>query len=55
MSAEDPGARSRSGRAEDGGGDPACWLNRVCAACGRLADEDPPTRCPACGAEVTED
>ncbi|MGY1774253.1 MarR family transcriptional regulator [Geodermatophilus sp. SYSU D00804] len=31
------------------GGDPACWLARVCPACGRMADEDPPTRCPACG------
>ncbi len=45
--------RDPSSREE--GGDPACWLKRVCAACGRLADEDPPTRCPACGAEVTED
>ena len=31
------------------GGDPACWLARVCPACGRVADEDPPTRCPSCG------
>ncbi len=31
------------------GGDPVCWAERVCPACGRLADEDPPTRCPACG------
>jgi rubrerythrin len=37
---------------EDEGGDPACWLARVCPACGRLADEDPPTRCPACGEEL---
>ncbi|WP_336033274.1 MarR family transcriptional regulator [Geodermatophilus sp. FMUSA9-8] len=36
----------------DDGGDPACWLARVCPACGRLADEDPPTRCPACGEEL---
>jgi hypothetical protein len=35
--------------AEPEGGDPACWLQRVCPACGRLADEDPPTRCAACG------
>ena len=35
------------------GGDPACWLARVCPECGRLADEDPPTRCPACGTELT--
>jgi rubrerythrin len=39
----------------DDGGDPACWLHRVCPACGRLADEDPPTRCPACGAELPAD
>lgn len=31
------------------GGDPACWLHRVCPACGRIADEDPPTPCPGCG------
>jgi hypothetical protein len=37
---------------EDEGGDPACWLNRVCPACGRLAEENPPTRCPACGEEL---
>ena len=49
--------------AEDGGptpepvegGDPVCWLPRVCPECGRLADEDPPTRCPACGTELTGD
>ena len=34
------------------GGDPVCWLHRVCPACGRLADQDPPTRCPDCGAEL---
>ncbi|MBM7806829.1 DNA-binding MarR family transcriptional regulator [Geodermatophilus bullaregiensis] len=38
-----------------GGGDPACWLHRVCPACGRLADEDPPTRCAACGEELAVD
>jgi predicted amidophosphoribosyltransferase len=37
------------------GGDPACWLHRVCPECGRLAEEDPPTRCPACGAELPGD
>jgi hypothetical protein len=31
------------------GGDPACWLRRVCRACGRLADVDPPVRCSTCG------
>jgi rubrerythrin len=34
------------------GGDPACWLARVCPACGRLDDEDPPTRCPECGEAI---
>ncbi|MDK3258585.1 hypothetical protein [Blastococcus capsensis] len=38
-------------RADDGG-DPACWLSRVCPECGGLADEDPPTRCPRCGSEL---
>ncbi|MGZ4607726.1 MAG: hypothetical protein ACXVXV_16470 [Blastococcus sp.] len=40
---------------DDEGGDPACWLHRVCPECGRLADEEPPTRCPACGAAVPGD
>ncbi|MGH4024352.1 MAG: hypothetical protein ACRDRV_07180 [Pseudonocardiaceae bacterium] len=37
------------------GGDPVCWLARVCPACGQLADEDPPTRCPRCAAEITDE
>ncbi|RBY77614.1 MarR family transcriptional regulator [Geodermatophilus sp. TF02-6] len=41
--------------AEPEGGDPACWLHRVCPACGRLADEDPPTRCAACGEPLPEE
>jgi hypothetical protein len=45
----------RSPAPDDEGGDPACWLNRVCPDCGRLADEDPPTRCAACGAELVAD
>jgi hypothetical protein len=36
----------------DEGGDPACWLRRVCPDCGRLADDDPPVRCAGCGAEI---
>jgi hypothetical protein len=39
----------------DDGGDPACWLRRVCPGCGRLAEEDPPTTCAACGAELDAD
>ncbi|MFW3169763.1 hypothetical protein [Geodermatophilus sp. CPCC 206100] len=41
--------------AEPEGGDPACWLPRVCPACGRLADEDPPTRCAGCGEPLPAD
>jgi hypothetical protein len=39
----------------DEGGDPACLLRRVCPVCGRVADEDPPTTCAACGAELDPD
>jgi rubrerythrin len=35
----------------DSGGDPACWLDRVCDACGRLV-EGPDEVCPACGAPL---
>jgi rubrerythrin len=52
--ADDP-PRRRSPGPDDEGGDPACWLNRVCPDCGRLADEEPPTRCPACGAQLVAD
>ena len=38
--------------AEDLPGDPACLLRRVCQQCGSVADEDPPTVCPQCGAEM---
>ena len=48
-------AAVRSEPPEDEGGDPACWLRRVCPACGRLADQDPPTVCAACGAELLPD
>ena len=34
-------------------GDPVCLLRRVCQACGAGADEDPPTICPHCHAELT--
>jgi rubrerythrin len=36
----------------DRGGDPACWLARVCPDCGLLAEREPPTRCLRCGAEI---
>jgi uncharacterized protein YeaO (DUF488 family) len=39
---------------DDAPGDPACWLRRVCAACGNLAPVDPPTVCPECGSAIAE-
>ena len=38
--------------AADEGGDPVCWLNRVCPDCGLLTDEEPPLTCPRCGATI---
>ncbi|WP_158230493.1 hypothetical protein [Pseudofrankia asymbiotica] len=34
------------------GGDPACWLARVCPECGLFAEHDPPTVCVRCGTPV---
>lgn len=37
------------------GGDPACWLDRVCPSCGRLDERRRAgERCPACGAVVED-
>jgi ribosomal protein S27AE len=33
----------------DLGGDPVCWLDRVCPECGAFRDE-PSAPCPRCGA-----
>ena len=35
---------------EPSGGDPVCWLERVCDGCGALADGPPEPVCPRCGA-----
>jgi len=32
--------------AEPPGGDPACWLDRVCEECGRLMEGDVTHHCP---------
>jgi uncharacterized protein YeaO (DUF488 family) len=37
---------------QDGGGDPVCWLPRVCPRCGAIADTEPPAACPRCHAEI---
>ncbi|HEX6076037.1 MAG TPA: hypothetical protein VFZ32_12335 [Micromonosporaceae bacterium] len=47
----DTGHHVRLDPAEQGGAS-VCWLPRVCPECGRLADTEPPTRCPRCGAEI---
>ncbi|MFZ0118405.1 MAG: hypothetical protein WAN20_20320 [Pseudonocardiaceae bacterium] len=39
----------------DEGGDPACWMPRVCPECGRLAAQDPPTVCTQCGTEIPDE
>jgi hypothetical protein len=36
-------------------GDPVCLLRRVCQQCGAVADEDPPTTCPQCHADMPAD
>ncbi|WP_167396594.1 hypothetical protein [Streptomyces antioxidans] len=36
--------------AEPRGGDPACWLERVCADCGAIQDTADFTSCARCGA-----
>jgi rubrerythrin len=40
---------------DDRPGDPACLLRRVCPRCGSVADEDPPTTCPACQASIPDE
>ncbi|MGY1857634.1 hypothetical protein [Modestobacter sp. SYSU DS0290] len=35
--------------AEPEGGDPVCWLDRVCPDCGRLAEDPAAVRCARCG------
>jgi predicted Zn-ribbon and HTH transcriptional regulator len=37
---------------EDRGGDPVCWLPRVCPRCGAMTDTEPPTTCPQCGSDI---
>lgn len=37
---------------QERGGDPACWLHRVCPRCGTMAETDPPTTCPRCHTEI---
>ena len=36
----------------DEGGDPACWLNRVCPECGLFLEDRLAQACPRCGSAV---
>ncbi|HEY7595615.1 MAG TPA: hypothetical protein VH969_20855 [Actinophytocola sp.] len=36
----------------DEGGDPVCWLSRVCPECGLFAVREPPTTCQRCGTTI---
>ncbi|MFF2615776.1 hypothetical protein [Kitasatospora sp. NPDC058046] len=38
----------------DEGGEPACWLDRVCPECGRLRERTGPGPCENCGADDTD-
>ncbi len=38
--------------AADEGGDPVCWLSRVCPECGLFLGNDSPAVCERCGAAV---
>ena len=40
---------------DDPPGDPPCLQRRVCERCGGVADSDPPTTCPHCGADMPGD
>jgi rubrerythrin len=33
-------------------GDSVCWLRLVCTECGAIAESEPPTNCPQCGASI---
>lgn len=40
---------------EDVGGDPACWLNRVCPECGLFVEDRTAPVCPRCRNVLAED
>lgn len=41
--------------ADDGeGGDPVCWLHRLCPECAAVPSDDTADRCWRCGAELPD-
>ena len=52
MTAAEPAGREPPADETDHPGDAPCLLRRVCPECGSVADSDPPTTCPHCGATL---
>ncbi|MCF2526515.1 hypothetical protein [Yinghuangia soli] len=40
---------------DDHGGDPVCWLDRVCPECGKFRERPATATCEWCGANVHDD
>lgn len=47
-----PEATPRAVDPADAGGDPACWLHRVCVECGLFLEDQAAPRCPRCGTPI---
>ena len=43
-----------TGWVTDEGGDPVCWLHRLCPECGAVPSPDAPGRCWRCGARLPD-
>jgi hypothetical protein len=60
MTQPSDGIKSSAGRSvnpaplgdPDGGGDPVCWLDKVCPGCGLLTGDRPSATCPRCGEDL---
>ncbi|MFI0777514.1 hypothetical protein [Streptomyces sp. NPDC021212] len=50
----EPSRPSVPAPAESEGGEAACWLDRVCAACGAIQDTALFDRCARCGADAED-
>jgi rubrerythrin len=38
---------------QDSGGDPVCWLDKVCPSCGLFTGDRPAATCPRCGEDLS--
>ncbi|WP_168226592.1 hypothetical protein [Tomitella fengzijianii] len=50
-----PDENARPDYDEDLGGDPACWLNRVCPECGLFIEDRSAVACPRCESALPSD